>query len=205
VLLISGGRLYEAGNTERETETLPSEAQLMLSFALAAGVPRSAIQLLDRVGTVCLSIRHGCFLTGDLLWKRVVWSRNQGEDGCLVLSGDQHHRGRDLDEAAAHTLGTAHARCRDLGRQPRTRWHHLRLPHARLAARVVRCCARVGRSQPRPAPATPIRCRLLSARSAVAAEKWSVAQAHVWSANPLRPGGSAGCERHPLRPFWRPF
>ena len=38
---------YIPGNTERASETLPTEAQIMLSFA-GAGVPRSSIELLEQ-------------------------------------------------------------------------------------------------------------------------------------------------------------
>ena len=52
VLLLSGARTYVEGNGLQPADLLPTEAALMLSLALDAGIPRSSIELLE---TGCLN------------------------------------------------------------------------------------------------------------------------------------------------------
>jgi uncharacterized SAM-binding protein YcdF (DUF218 family) len=64
VLVLSGGRVYTSDSTVRAEESLPNEAAVMLSFALDAGVPRDAIELLDApINTIEVAISAKQLLT----------------------------------------------------------------------------------------------------------------------------------------------
>ena len=78
VLLLSGGRQYLPNNPVQPADMLPTEAGLMLSFALDAGVPRASIELLE---AGCLNSVEVAITVKQLL---TVW----GSDKIGVVTSD---------------------------------------------------------------------------------------------------------------------